>query len=195
MNPHEFIFRADLTRFWQLVHDIWQRARENGQVPPFELSADSQTPPRTTDTVVLTFFTHQAHSREALSIFADAAPDSGTTILTIFYEEIAFQDVGRPALRTWETLKRAWTEDELLVDPRAQYRPRGKRGPQERTRIALQRLREIRAEALRQNRPIPTKDSAMHQVGLTPPTWRKRDPLLWQRWYDPGFSPPESGSE
>jgi len=207
MTPHEFIFRGDLTQFWHLVHGIWQRARENGEQPPFELSADSQTPPGITTTVILIFYT-QDRNREALSLFADAAPDSDTTILTIFYNEEAFQESGQPARQAWEELRDAWRKDGLLVDPRAQgfsrreggllVDPRTQsfsrhtRGPHSRTTANIQRLREIREVARRENRPIPARQFAMHTVGISPKTWRQHAPSLWACWYDPAIPTPQA---
>jgi hypothetical protein len=70
---------------------------------------------------------------------------------------------------------------------RKPLRPKQGRGPQAKTLHALQQLREMRSEALRNHRPIPTKKAAMSAAGITDKTWLKYDPGLCAGWSDKDF--------
>lgn len=59
-----------------------------------------------------------------------------------------------------------------------------KRGAQLETEASLNRLREIRLEAITNNRPIPTRAAAMDEAGITDKTWKKYEPELWAHWGD-----------
>jgi hypothetical protein len=48
-------------------------------------------------------------------------------------------------------------------------------------------LREIRSNAIKNNRSIPTRAAAMDEAGITDKTWKKYDPELWARWDDKSF--------
>jgi len=63
-------------------------------------------------------------------------------------------------------------------------KPRQQRGAQLETENSLKRLREIRLDAIKNNRSIPTKAAAMDEAGITDKTWKKYDQELWARWDD-----------
>lgn len=66
-------------------------------------------------------------------------------------------------------------------------KPKQKRGPQLETENSLRRLREIRSDAIKHNRSIPTKAAAMDEAGITDKTWKKYDKGLWARWDDKSY--------
>ena len=63
------------------------------------------------------------------------------------------------------------------------------RGPQLKTQAGLRVLREIRAQAIAHERPIPKRVIAMHDAGITDKTWRKYDVELWANWDRASYKP------
>ena len=67
-------------------------------------------------------------------------------------------------------------------DPLKRHRRKKKRGPQESTLIAINRLREIHAEASKSKNTIIAREDAANRVGIVINTWRKHDLELWDHW-------------
>ncbi len=51
------------------------------------------------------------------------------------------------------------------------------------TQASIQRLHEIKTEALRGHKPIPTRAFAMCAAGITDKTWKLHAPDLYANWY------------
>lgn len=191
MPQYDLIFRDSLTCFWRLVFAEWRHSRENEGSPPFHLPESSQSPPAENSIVVIQFKTDDGR-REILVVYAEAVPGLDVTKITVFLNDEAYQEIGRPACQRWDDLKRPWEKDGLLVNPLAHHAPPRPRGPHSRTAANIQRLRQIREDARRENRPIPARQFAMHAVGISPKTWRQRAPRLWTCWYDPAIPTPQA---
>jgi hypothetical protein len=59
------------------------------------------------------------------------------------------------------------------------------RGPNSRTIDALNDLRRIRSDAIKNGFPIPKREIAMEVAGgVSSNTWKKQDPELWKYWYE-----------
>ncbi len=64
-----------------------------------------------------------------------------------------------------------------------------KRGKNLPTMAALDTLRNLRGEAIRNNNLIPTRAAAMNQASITDKTWKKNDKELWTKWFDKNYEP------
>jgi hypothetical protein len=74
------------------------------------------------------------------------------------------------------------SQQNTRVVQRSAEKPVRKRGPNSETKASLARLREIRLDAIRNNRSIPTKAYAMSEAGITDKTWKIYDRDLWANW-------------
>ena len=60
--------------------------------------------------------------------------------------------------------------------------PPKNRGAQIQTEESLKTLRKIKIDALRNNKPIPSRKAAMDEAGITDKTWKKYDLDLYSNW-------------
>lgn len=69
----------------------------------------------------------------------------------------------------------------------AAWPEKAKRGAQLETEESLKKLRLIRFESIKNNRPIPTRAAAMDEAGITDKTWKKYAPDLWAKWFETDY--------
>ncbi len=190
-----FYFQAPISRFYQVIRSEYDRlSRRLAGEQPFSIQAakwvNSPPPPdyRTVpgEEMLLTFWVVPLHVA-AVSVDVEAAYDGRQTQLTVQIETEAHEPRGRSALAMWQDEVLPALQQTGLLKRTLPRLPKTSRGPQFKTRIALQRLREIRLAAIQNHRPIPKKDAAMDEVEITDKTWSRYDPELWSRWYDKDY--------
>lgn len=102
----------------------------------------------------------------------------------------------RTALDRWEDTESLWLakglmkarEDEI-VPQQTRKKSGGKRLPQAGTIDALNRLCEIRLEAIKKRRSLPTRLGAIQEAGTTFKTVQTHMPELLARWNDVNYAP------
>lgn len=80
-----------------------------------------------------------------------------------------------------------WIAQWAQVDAAKPEKPKQERGAWLETEYSIKRLREIRLDAIKNNRLIPPRNMAMSEAGIDPKTLKKHDLELYQRWDDKNY--------
>lgn len=111
------------------------------------------------------------------------------------YEESG--DVGgHPALARWQETENLWISNKLMTEiktdtgkKRTQAKPKNKHHPQTETINAINRLFEIRLQAIKNGYSIPTKVGAIQEAGTTFKTVQYYVPELLDSWKKRTYRP------
>jgi hypothetical protein len=198
MQPQELYFQGPMAQFWIVIYAEYQRLYAALGREPFRFFSPlgslggriSEYAPKETDKILITFFDH-GHGLDVISLEVEFSRIKEMVCLTITDSDstdyVLYEGYGKSALSRWNEVRSALKKSGLLVDPLAHYQPKKKRGMQLGTEHKLQQLRELRLEAIKNNRPIPKKKAAMDRVHITYRTWVDHDRELWAGWDDESY--------
>jgi len=198
MQPQELYFDGPMTQFWTVICAEYQRLYAALGREPFRIFSllgslggrISEYAPNETDKITINFFDHGS-GLDLISLEVEFSRIQEMVCLTVAdsddFDYVPYEGYGKSALSMWNEVRSALEKSGRLVDPLARYQPKKKRGAQLGTKYKLQQLRELRLDAIKNNRPIPKKKAAMDGVHITYRTWVDHDRELWAGWDDESY--------
>lgn len=190
---HTFSFQGSLTQYWEVLYTEYQRLGSALGQPPFEFTIPNpqiitEYIPKNGDEIIITFWDKE-HRQEVLAVEAELLPDEDKEKVQVFVHPQGnpFEEPVESAISIWNEIKSTLNRAGGQEDSTTPHKLKKKRGMQERVRIALEQLQEIRLEAIKNRRSIPKKAFAMNSAKITDKTWRKYAPELWDRWDDESY--------
>ena len=185
---HTFSFQGSLTQYWEVLYTEYQRLGSVLGQPPFEFMAPNlqiikEYIPKNGDEIMITFWDKE-HRQELLVVEAELLPDEDKEKVQVIVhpQGNSFEEPVKSAMSIWKEIKTALKRTGGQSAPLKRHRRKKKRGPQESTLIAINRLREIHAEASKSKNTIIAREDAANRVGIVINTWRKHDLELWDHW-------------
>lgn len=188
MQPEELYFRGSMAQYWDVIYSEYRRLHASLGHVPFEITAPdlksidlAQYVPADTDPILIAFW-DDGHKVEVLSVDAEYSRHE-QAVWIMAYDQGVEQERAESALSSWREVKLALKNDEA-----ARRKPGKKHGPHPKTMHTIERLQEIRLDAIQNDRPIPKKEFAMSEAGgISKKTWKLHGPILWTRWDDRSY--------
>jgi hypothetical protein len=187
MQPQELYFRGSMAQYWNVIYAEYQRLHAALGHEPFKMTAPNpktgpiaEYVPKETDSILIAFWDDE-HRVVVISVDAEFSR-AKEMVWIMAHDQGVDEEHAKSAFSRWQEVINGLEKSGLLVVPFARYQPKKKRGMQLGTETKLKQLREIRLEAIKYKRPIPTKKAAMGQVSITYKTWVAHDKELWAGW-------------
>ena len=190
---HPFPFLGSISQYWDVIYTEYKRLTVVHGQPPFTFMFPPQATikeyiPKNGDEIIFSFWNRE-HTRELLSVEAALLPDEDREqVQTIVHPQgNSFEEPVKSAMATWKEIKSALKKAGRQSISLKRHRRKKKRGMHGSTLIALNRLREIHAEASKSKDIILPRKEAAKQAGIVINTWRNNDQELWDHWENKSY--------
>ena len=167
MQPEKLYFHGSIAQFWNVIYAEYQRFHASLGRAPFNFMAPNPQiinlaayKPNNTNTIMFDFWNDE-HKQVVLSIDAEYSRHKQAVWVMAFDQGMGEKQAKR-TFSIWQEIKTALKKEETF-----RKKVGKKRKMQGRTEDSLNRLCQIRLEAIKNGRPIPKKDWAFQQAGTT----------------------------
>ena len=192
MTTDIFPFYGTIQQCWDVCFTEYQRLKKVLGRDPFNFEIPKHADIRAyqpADGDLIYIEIRGSDNKETL-VNVEVEPKAGDAHqFTIFIHahENTFKEPGKSAIEIWKQIENVMRSRGHLTTPTVSFECKKPRAMRDKTRHALQKLREIRLDAIRSNRAIPKKEVAMQDAQITKKTWREHARDLWAGWYDKDF--------
>lgn len=184
---HMFPFYGTIHQCWGVFYSEYRRLSEVLGRPPFEFESPKHSTiheylPKDGDEIII-YFRDADRKQTLLVVEAEIVPDEDRQCNIFVHPQggNAFEEPLKSAMSIWKEIKTAL----LKIKGRRMVKitkRKKKRKPQFGTVIALEHLRALYFETLKNKSTIIPRIEAAQKTGIAINTWREHDLELWNHW-------------